>query len=357
MKTNTRILGFDIARAFAILGMMFVNYKVVFTYNKVDHVWANNFISLFEGRAVAVFLVLAGIGIGLMTKKAYENKQIDLRMKDRLTLVKRAIYLFVLGAALYIGFEWSADILHYYGVFMVMIVFFLYLKPKVLFVSASGFIGVGFVLQMLLDYNMGWDAGFTFYSGMLTFDGFMANTFFNGYHPVFPWFAFLLIGLALSRLNIQSEKVQKVSFTVGLITALTIETLSIGLVEFLGRGELAMFLFDTKPMNPTMFYVLAASGWAVAFISGILLLSQKYKEHPIAITLASTGQMALTHYIGHVVLVLGVFSIWDGMAYKNEIFVLILSLVVFKLMVVFTLLWKKINHRGPYEWIMRKVAG
>lgn len=64
-----RIEAFDFARALAILGMMLVNYKIVFTYGRVKSPLLTNLIEVLEGRAAAVFLILAGLGIGLMTKK------------------------------------------------------------------------------------------------------------------------------------------------------------------------------------------------------------------------------------------------------------------------------------------------
>jgi uncharacterized membrane protein YeiB len=39
-----RIFAFDIARAFAILGMMIVNYNIVFSYGKVEITFLSNFI-------------------------------------------------------------------------------------------------------------------------------------------------------------------------------------------------------------------------------------------------------------------------------------------------------------------------
>ncbi len=126
MRDSNRIQGFDVARAFAIMGMMLVNYKIVFTYGIKKHMLLSGFLGVFEGRAVAVFIILAGIGIGLMTKKSYFSGSLEVRKQIRITVLKRALFLFVLGQILYAGFGWSADILHYYGVFMVMICFFIY---------------------------------------------------------------------------------------------------------------------------------------------------------------------------------------------------------------------------------------
>lgn len=75
------------------------------------------FMSLFEGRASALFVILAGIGITLMTRSAVaSNEQIKIS-NSRKTIWKRSLFLFILGLLLYV-MEWTGDILHYYGVYL-----------------------------------------------------------------------------------------------------------------------------------------------------------------------------------------------------------------------------------------------
>ena len=194
-----RIEGFDFARALAILGMMLVNYKIVFTYGNVEYPVISKLIEGLEGRAAAVFLILAGIGIGLMTKKSYENQIKEEKTIHKVSLLKRAIFLFALGMVLYRVFDWSADILHYYGIYMILVLIFIYQKPDRLIKSILGVLLVSLLLQLVLDYSQGWDSTYNIYKDFFTLEGFSRHLFFNGYHPVFPWFAFILLGLYLSR--------------------------------------------------------------------------------------------------------------------------------------------------------------
>ena len=55
-----RIIGFDLARAYAIFGMFIVNFNMVFgSYN--DQSIIGKFMSLFSGNSSTVFVILAGM--------------------------------------------------------------------------------------------------------------------------------------------------------------------------------------------------------------------------------------------------------------------------------------------------------
>jgi len=69
---TNRIIGIDVARALAIVGMIIVNFKIAFG-DKGNYVY-KFFAGLFEGKAAATFVVLAGIGIAFMSNNAVKNK-------------------------------------------------------------------------------------------------------------------------------------------------------------------------------------------------------------------------------------------------------------------------------------------
>lgn len=113
-KTDTgRIVGLDIARAFAMIGMVIVNFKVAMSAEDNGAPWLKTIAAIFDGRAAATFVVLAGIGASLGSRRARESNNPALQRSARITLAKRALFLFVLGWAFYP--IWEADILHFYG--------------------------------------------------------------------------------------------------------------------------------------------------------------------------------------------------------------------------------------------------
>ncbi len=100
--------------------MMLVNYKETIGANDGSVLAGLN--SLLEGRAAALFLILAGIGISIMSSQAVQSKDRVKISKVRVILIKRAVFLGVLGLVLY-AIGWTADILHYYCAYMVIAAF------------------------------------------------------------------------------------------------------------------------------------------------------------------------------------------------------------------------------------------
>lgn len=84
-------MGFDFARAIAIFGMVIVNFKIAMNAEKGNQVllW---FSGLFEGRASALFVELAGIGLTFLTSKA--------RLSGDRVLIRRSQYRSVVAFAL-----------------------------------------------------------------------------------------------------------------------------------------------------------------------------------------------------------------------------------------------------------------
>lgn len=356
MNKSSRIEGFDFARAFAIFGMMLVNYKIVFTKGCEWNLFFNDFISLFEGRAASVFLILAGVGISLMSKKGFKSKSKELRKKINKILVKRSLFLFVFGMWLYLGFDWNADILHYYGVYILLTIFFLYKDKKFILISIILILIISTIFQINMDYTTGWNNNFTLYKDFNTLKGFTRNLFFNGYYPIFPWFSLFLIGILFGRIDFYDEILIKNIASKTLIIAILTEFISYSIINLNNYSQLIVYLFDTKPLNPTVLYIVSGASWAISFICFCIIISKYLKKSKIFKALVATGQMALTHYFIHCVIVLGLFFVIDKLSYRDEGFVILLSLIVFVLMTVFSHNWLKFFKRGPLELVMRKLS-
>ena len=109
---QNRIIGIDIARALAVTGMIVVNFKVVFGEN--GPIWAKSIAGLFDGKAAATFVVLAGVGLALMTNSAVRNED-RLKLKGaRINIAKRGFdslhyrtFILLHLAGRYSAFLWS----------------------------------------------------------------------------------------------------------------------------------------------------------------------------------------------------------------------------------------------------------
>lgn len=357
VEKSKRITGFDFARALAIFGMVIVNYKLAMGADGNGAAWIINFTGLFEGRASAIFVILAGIGISLMTKRARITKDLTLIKKSKHTTWRRAIFLFILGIFLYI-IGWSADILHYYAFYMFLSSFYIVASNRTLLYSFIGILTTAQIFQLIFDYTKGWDASFHEYPAFWTLAGFLRNLLFNGFHPIFPWLCFLLLGMWLGRLDFTRNDIRKKLLWYSSFTCIVLEGLSFFLIKtispYIGR-DIAIYIFSTKPMPPNLFYILSSSSTAIIVIILCIYVTEIFTKNVITKSLILTGQMALTHYIGHV-LFLFVLAAGNLLGSQTLYISLMWSIVFFIIVIIMSYIWRSRLTRGPIELLMRKYS-
>ena len=360
-NTKKRVQGYDLARAFAIIGMIIVNFKEVFHAHRGSP-WLTDFATLFDGKAAATFVVLAGIGISLMSNQARELQNKSKLNGIRWSLLKRSIFLFIVGL-LYIAI-WPADILHYYGVYLLLALPLLTTRSNILILLASLLVlGYPFLLD-IYDYAQGWDWDTLTYTGFWTTEGFLRNLFINGFHPVVPWLAFLLVGMSFGRLDLGNARIRNRAIVYSLLSYVIVQGLSSWLLAGLideSPGvpeEDIIALFGTTPMPPLPFYMLSGTSIAIVVISGCVYIAERW-PHTLAVrALIYTGQMALTIYILHVVLGMGIIFIFMGEEVYWPISYALTHAIIFSLVsVVFSYKWRQRYKRGPLEMLMRKLTG
>ncbi|QFT90829.1 hypothetical protein FIU87_19465 [Bacillus sp. THAF10] len=355
-KSANRILGFDIARALAILGMVIVNYKISMDAEGNGPDWLVTLTGILEGRASAIFVILAGIGISLSTKKARLKSTSS--KEYRKMIWRRSLFLFVLGILLML-MQWSADILHYYAFYMFIASFFIVASSRKLILTVVIIVLTSQTFQLLFNYEYGWNTTFEKYEMFWTWKGFISNLFFNGYHPIFPWVAFLLFGMWLGRVDLQNPRIQQKFMTVSLITLFLTEATSyvfIKLSESAVGIEVALYLFDTKPMPPSLLYMISSTSSAIILILLCVMISEKWRSSTVTQALVYTGQLALTLYVGHF-LVLAVFFMFGGLAENTLTFAVTIAVIFFILSTFLSTWWRKAFKRGPIEALMRKISG
>ena len=114
----------------------------------------------------------------------------------RITLLKRAVFLLILGVMLIP--IWPPDILHFYALYLTASALMLQASTRGLW-SAIVLAILGFcVLFLTFDYDAAWTEEGS-YAGFFTVAGTIRRMFFNGYYPCLPWIAFLLAGMWLGR--------------------------------------------------------------------------------------------------------------------------------------------------------------
>ncbi|MBE5104873.1 DUF1624 domain-containing protein [Bacillus thuringiensis] len=361
MNTKKRIIGLDFTRAWAMFGMLLVNFMVITGAEGNGPPLLKTFMSLIEGRASALFVILAGIGISFMTRSSVASDEKLQISNSRKMIWKRSLFLFILGLLLYV-MEWTGDILHYYGVYLFVAAFLITVRKKLLLLLSIIILFTAQYLQLTFNTFEGWGGPTPFinYVDFWTINGFLRNLFFNGYHPIFPWFTFFLIGMIIGRLDLHNKKIRKRLLLLGITITILTELVSKGLTHFfiphIGK-EAATFLFNTGPILPNILYILSATGSAFAILIICFYIAEKYENNWFVTSIVQTGQLTLTHYVSHVFIGIGALILLNRMEHQTLLFVLLFATGFFIFSILFSVLWRKKFARGPIEWIMRKLAG
>lgn len=355
-----RILGLDLARALAVFGMVLVNYKIVMNSTQGGPLWLSHAMGLLEGRAAATFVVLAGIGISLFSREGRLQGKQNLLARDRCTLLKRALFLFIVGL-LYTPI-WPADILHFYGIYIAVAAFLLASPIRRLWLYAGLSAALFIVLFFFLNYETGWDWNTLSYQGFWTPAGMVRHLFFNGFHPVIPWLSFLLIGMVLGRLELRRAAVQRRVFLWGISIATAAEIVSRLIIGKFSEGtslynqEILAAVFGTAPMPPMLLYLFAGGGFAVALTAAAVAIGKRCRDAAWLRPFVATGQLALTLYVAHVVIGMGILQAIGRLENQTLSFALMSAVIFCVLSTIFAHLWQKKHKRGPLEAVMRSLT-
>ena len=140
------------------------------------------------------------------------------------------------------------------------------------------------------------------------------HLFFNGFHPVFPWTAFLFVGMWLGRRNVLDPAIRKGIFLFATAIAVLTEATSWLLARYFSThphdidAETVTALFGTAPMPPMPLYMLAGGSAAVAVIVLSVAVVERFPKARWYAPLLATGQLALTLYVAHVIIGMGNFT-------------------------------------------------
>jgi uncharacterized membrane protein YeiB len=342
-----RILGIDLARFFALAGMILVNFNLVMIANiEQTPIW----ISIFEGKAAATFVVLAGLGVGLSAKKGWSTSHTN-------QMLKRAAFLLVIGTLNMLIFP--ADILHYYAFYFALGTLVIPLGTgKQLLVACA--IAVAFPLAYLaFDYGQNWNFETFEYANLLAPQNYLLNLVFNGWHPILPWFAFFCVGLVISKLDLSSKRIAAWLVGAGTLGLVFIPFASHWLFDmsFATFGQDIADLFTTSPIPPGPLYVLTGVSAALATIGLCLLLPNNLLDAPVLRALRLTGTHTLTHYLAHIFIGMGIIEAAGWLGASSAQHVTVVSLVYILAAITSSALWSKHFKQGPLEIVMRKITG
>ncbi|WP_218029233.1 DUF418 domain-containing protein [Segetibacter aerophilus] len=327
-----------------------------------DTSFLGQFLYLFTGNSTAIFIMCAGMGVSLMTYNV-NNNLLEEKEKFKSIILKRSWFLFAIGLLLYNW--WAGDILHFYGGYMHIAAFMLFVQKRYLLIGAVSTILIFHILLFIIPIFTSWDLTTFKYADFWTIKGFLRNTFYNGWNSIFPWIAYFLLGMWLGRLNWRNKKVKKTVFLIGLTLFLLFERLrQYALYKQFKRNILDYIMYDYFP--PYLPFMIITASFGLLVITICIWLGDKFSHNTPLQWLAETGKMTLTHYVVHLTIGMITFQSLTGKKYtgflqsgmpSSPAHIFAFSSLFFLVSVAFSVLWSRKFRRGPLENLMRKFSG
>jgi uncharacterized membrane protein YeiB len=377
MPVKERFLGVDVARGVALLSMLAANIYDS-AVGAVHDDGAPTFAGMtVMGRSATMFVMVAGISLAFITGGRHPLHGSD-RRAIAVGLVVRALLIGAIGLALGYGSPDLIVILPYYGLYFLLAIPFIGLRPRTLAGIVGGLVVVG-PLLLLAATRLGLapvvDGSLTFRDAVADPIGFILQLLVTGFFPAVVYMAYVFAGLAIGRLDLSSSLVATRLLIGGLVLAVATWVTSSLLLFGLGglRSLIAeagpeadpdtvgnQILWDAPRMSSwwwlavrshhsaTPIDALHTLGTAMAVLGAVLVITRLPAARRVLWPVGVAGAMTLTIYSAHV-LVLG-----SGLLGDDPLAQFIVSVAA---TLAFAVVWRRLAGQGPLERIVSEAAG
>ncbi|MFE6857726.1 heparan-alpha-glucosaminide N-acetyltransferase domain-containing protein [Nocardia sp. NPDC057668] len=381
-----RVLALDAARGIAVLGMFAVHT------GPPEQVFGSGWLSVFAGRSAALFAVLAGVSLTLMSGGRTPRTGRAGR-RDLVRIAARAVLIAALGLALAqlhsgIGIM---IILTYYGLYFLLALPLVRLGARALTVLAAGWAIAGPIASFLIREHLDQStAGGHPSADMLTSWSGLGEAatmlMFTGAYPAITWMPFVLAGMALGRWGIRELRALPLlgigallaligyggswllqhpfggrAHLVDLLTGLGVTDIDPAvIIDLAGLGTVGTnswwWLTIDNAHSGTPFEIFGSVGVAFLVIGALtaVLPAARIPLYP----LICAGSCALSLYIAQVVAVAVLVPLDADTppagAIHGPSWQLLALLVIGSL--VLATLWRSMFRRGPAEWLLHRVT-
>ena len=377
---SSRIDALDIARGFALFGVLMVNmldFSGPFTDAGpwlISTTWWDQGVELFirvlgEGGFYSIFSFLFGLGFALQLRRAADRGE-PFRVRFAIRL------LVLMGIGLLHGFLiWGGDILFQYSVAGMFLLAFVNRQPRTMLRWSVGL--CGFVLVVFSVATV----------GFLIFDDSAATSVADVQDQVERLQTSSFSELASDRLGDWLETLIGAAVTsiwfvgIFLAGAWTVMTgrlanwrneraflasvlkLSVP-VAVASKGLFALLIVAgetsaAEVVTPLLSVTLGGPALGATYLATVLLILQS--DGPLARAfehLAPVGRMALTNYLTQSIVAVTVFYGF-GLGWYNEVGVatsFAMTIALFALQIVVSRLWLRSFQYGPFEWLWRSLT-
>jgi uncharacterized protein len=356
-----RVVDLDVTRAIALIGVTLMNFNgyLINLGGPVGTSRISRFFDPWNGplstRFAATFVMVAGMGITLMTNAGRLGNDRQRRSTDRWTLIRRGVLLYAFGFV----FEWlwSGTILFFYGAYFVVGAMLFTLRTRWLIV-------IGAVSALSAAVLQWWAFESTSDTSWLFNDWYTAgpyrsprrllfDTFVNGTHPLLPWLAFLCAGMVIGRylpLQIRWRGVLG-AFGVMLVAGAYLAH------RLFADTPLRSLLLATNPFSRSLNYTVCALGSSLAAFSAIGWIAEHTQTRLVTRSLAAAGRTTLTLYVLHALVFNAVVTWWHWIKPTGLDTAVVFAGGYWLVAIVAAALWQRRFGTGPAEWVYRKFGG
>lgn len=360
-----RLVGPDVTRAVALIGVVVMNYHGYL--NGVDaeaqagSSWAERLFDPYEGvlatRFAATFMLVAGVGVSLLTARALASGERPAITEHRWRLVRRGVLLYAGGFLL--DWIWPGTILFFYGAAFVIAAALFTLRTRWL-------VAIGTVAAIAAQAIEWWGVRRAeqdrfpdwFFDpdtlGQRSPRGLVLDTFVNGTHPLLPWLAFLCAGMVLGRAlpRVPYLRVAAAGLVATAFTYLTNHIATNGRAD----DPMAVTMWSTQPYDRGLLYTVGTLGTAVAAFCLVSWLAERFRTAAPTRTLQMAGQMTLTIYVAHV-LVFNLLVDWMNAVGPGLASALLFAGTFWALAIAIASMWVRFAGMGPLERAYRRFGG
>ncbi len=359
--TTDRVIDLDVTRAIALIGVVTINFHgyLILQGGTVGASAINRFFDPWNGplstRFAATFVMVAGMGITLMTNRGRLSRDRERRSADRWTLVRRGVLLYAFGY--FFDWSWSGTILFFYGAFFIVGAVLFTLRTRWLFVVGALAAIAAAAIQWWAfeaDHDTSWLLGGWYSLGTyrsprrLLFD-----TFVNGTHPLLPWLAFLCVGMILGRhlpLNAASRRMLA-AFGVVLVAGTYLAN------HLFADTPLRTQLLATDSLSRSLNYTVCAIGSSITAFCVIGWIAEATRDNWLTRWLAAAGRTTLTLYILHALVFNAVVNRLHWIRPAGLDVALAFGLAYWVVAITAAALWQRRFGIGPAEWVYRRFGG
>ncbi|PBB98888.1 DUF418 domain-containing protein [Mesorhizobium sp. WSM3862] len=358
-----RLVGIDLARGLAVFGM----YAAHVGPDPLEGGLIGNLMELTHGRSSALFAVLAGFSILLITGRKAPKSGLAGRQAVAKVAI-RALVLLALGPILTYLDTTIHVILAYYGVCFLLVLPLYRLSAQQLGLVASA---TALVLpQVRFHHESIFAFESSYFEPVLKF-------MVSGNYPAITWVPFVIAGMAIARLDLSTPAMRWRLGLGGVGIAVLSHGASLVALRLLPgvpaalqasafwwsdvgypsswRGT-ASWVWVASPHSGTALSILGSTGCAM-FVLATCLLAMDALPHlrKLVWPIIAVGSMPLTAYVLHIVAmsyllhIVGI-DLFGGGSRLSVLFGFIV------LVSTFAVLWLRVFQRGPMEALIGRTA-